>query len=136
MTTFEGPIKSIPYNSELIYGFLSDFNNFEALIPSEKITNWKCSEDTCSFHMEGIGQIGLKIINKEPNKTIKYTADGQTPFHFFLWIKLKETAINDTKIKLTIKAELNLLLKSIVSKHVNKFLEVVTNAIAKYPYQI
>ena len=40
----------------------------------------------------------------------------------------------DTRVKLTIKADLNPMLKMVVTTPVNKFLEVVTSAIATYPY--
>ena len=134
MTTFEGPVKAIPHGSEVVFGFLSDFNNFEALLPPEKVTNWESDGDSCRFAVEGIGELGLRIIEKEPYKTIKFSADGKTPFDFFLWVQLKEVNQGDTRVKLTIKAELNPMLKMVVTGPVNKFLTVVTDGIAAYPY--
>ncbi|TCO10568.1 SRPBCC family protein [Natronoflexus pectinivorans] len=136
MTKFEGPIRTIPHSSNVVFNFLSNFDHFESLLPPEKVTNWHSAGDTCRFTIEGIGDIGLKIIEKEQGKTIKYTADGKTPFNFFLWVQLKEITENETKVKLTIKADLNPMLKMMVSSHVEKFLDVVTDAIVKYPYQI
>jgi carbon monoxide dehydrogenase subunit G len=135
MTTFEGPVKSIPHSSDLVFTFLSDFNNFEALLPPDKVTGWVSTGDTCRFSIDGIGEIGLKIIEKEPHKTIKYTADGKTPFNFFLWVQLKEVSVEETKVKMTIKADLNPMLKMIVTDPVTKFLDVVTDAIVNYPYK-
>ena len=34
------------------------------------------------FNIEGVGQAGLKIIEKEPFKLIKITSDGKSPFSF------------------------------------------------------
>ncbi len=134
MTTFEGPVKAIPHQSEVVFGFLSDFNNFEALLPPDKFSNWESDGDSCRFTVEGIGELGLRIIEKAPFKTIKFSADGKTPFDFFLWIQLKEKGVDDTRVKLTIKAELNPMLKMMVTGPVNKFLTVVTDGIAAYPY--
>lgn len=135
MTQFESAIKSIPHPSGVVFDFLSDFNNFEHLIPRDKITDWQSTGDTCRFKVQGIGELGLKIIEKTPGSTIKYTADGKTPFNFFLWVQLKEVESNDSRLKLTLRADLNPMLKMIVSEPAKKFLEVLANAIAAYPYQ-
>ncbi|WP_026474594.1 SRPBCC family protein [Alkaliflexus imshenetskii] len=135
MTTFEGPIQTIPHSSDVVFSFLSDFNNFESLLPAGKVSGWESTGDTCRFNVEGIGEIGLRIVDKDAPKAIKYTADGKTPFNFFLWVQLKQVADADTRVKLTIKADLNPMLKMVVTAPVNKFLEVVTGAIASYPYQ-
>jgi carbon monoxide dehydrogenase subunit G len=136
MTTFEGPVKAIPHGSDVVFGFLSDFNNFEALLPPDKISNWESDGDSCRFTVDGIGELGLRIIEKIPYKTIKFTADGKTPFDFFLWVQLKETGVGDSRVKLTIKAELNPMLKMVVTGPVNKFLTLVTEGIAAHPYSV
>jgi carbon monoxide dehydrogenase subunit G len=134
MTTFEGPVKAIPHQPDVVFGFLSDFNNFEALLPPDKVSNWVSDGDSCRFTVDGIGELGLRIIEKEPFKTIKFSADGKTPFDFFLWVQLKEVGAGDTRVKLTIKAKLNPMLKMVVSGPVNKFLTLVTDGIATHPY--
>ena len=45
------------------------------------------------------------------------------PYKFFFWIQLKEMAQNDTKIKLTIKAKLNPLIKSAANKPLQTFID-------------
>nr|WP_321407296.1 SRPBCC family protein [uncultured Carboxylicivirga sp.] len=135
MTTFESDIKKSTYSSEIIFNFLADFDHFGDLIPKDKITNWQSNGDSCRFTIDPVGEVGLRIIEKEEFKTIKYTAEGKTPFNFFLWIQLKEVAEDDTRIKLTIKADMNPMIKMVASKPINKFLEVLSDAIAKHQYQ-
>ena len=65
---------------------------------------------------------------------IKYTAEGKTPFNFFLWIQLKEVAEDDTRVKLTIKADMNPMIKMMASKPIKKFLGVLVEAIANHQY--
>lgn len=136
MNHFESPVKSIPHSSDVVFEFLSSFDHFEDLLPRDKISNWVSTGDTCRFNVQGIGELGLKIIEKNPTQTIKYTADGKTPFNFFLWVQLKDVAENDCRLKITIRAELNPMLELIVSEPVKKFLEVLANAIARYPYPV
>lgn len=135
MTQFESPIKSIPHSSGVVFDFLSDFNSFKNLLPSDKISNWESTADACRFNVKGIGDVGLKIVEKEPSSTIKYTSDGKTPFNFFLWVQLKDIDKDDCRLKLTIRADLNPMLQMVVSDPVNKFLDVMANSIANYPYK-
>ncbi len=135
MTKFESDIKIAPHSQEKIFSFISNFNNFEDLIPQDKIKDWESTEDTCRFKVDGIGEAGLKIIEKEPFKTVKFSTDGKVPFNFFLWVQLKEVADNDTRIKLTLKADLNPMMKMVVAKPINKFLNMLGDSIAGYHYE-
>ncbi len=134
MVKYESKIKKSTSNDVDIYKFISNFNNFEQVIPKDKIQNWQSTEDSCRFSVQGVGEAGLKIIDKEPNKTVKFTSDGKVPFNFFLWVQLKQVAPEDTRIKLTIKADINPMMKMVVSKHIDKFLDVLSEAISSYNY--
>jgi len=134
MTTFESNIKKSSYSSEKIFHFLSDFDHFGEVIPQDKISNWQSFGNSCRFNIDPVGEVGLRIVEKEEPTTIKYTAEGKTPFNFFLWIQLKEVAEDDTRIKLTIKADMNPMIKMMASKPIKKFLEVLSDAIANHKY--
>jgi len=134
MTTFESDIKKATYPAETMFNFLSDFDHFGEVIPKDKISNWQSFGDSCRFNIDPVGEVGLRIVEKEMPKVIKYTAEGKTPFNFFLWIQLKEVAENDTRVKLTIKADMNPMIKMMASKPIKKFLEVLSDAIANHKY--
>ncbi|NOQ26032.1 MAG: SRPBCC family protein [Bacteroidales bacterium] len=109
-------------SEKLIYNFLTDFNNLKSVVPQDKVKDFEATEDTCKFNIEGVGQAGLKIIEKEPNKLIKISSDGKSPFSFFFWVQLKpiEDSENATAIRLTIDANLNPMMKMMVGKHLQK----------------
>ncbi len=132
-TTFESHIGTIHSNDSNIYNFLSNFNNFKNFIPADKIEKFESSEDHCRFSLPNIGELGLRIIDKEPFKTIKVTGDGMANQKFTLWIQLKQVAENDTKIKLTMKSDLNPMIKMIVSKPLQDFLNKLVDAMEKIP---
>lgn len=134
MTTFESDVKKATYPAETMFNFLSDFDHFGEVIPKDKISNWQSFGDSCRFNIDPVGEVGLRIVEKEMPKVIKYTAEGKTPFNFFLWIQLKEVAENDTRVKLTIKADMNPMIKMMASKPIKKFLEVLSDAIANHKY--
>jgi len=90
-----------------IFSLLSDLNNIEKIkdkIPQEKVRDLEFDTDSCRFTVDMVGQIGLRIIEREPPKTIKFAAD-QSPVSFNLWIQLKQVEENDTRIKVTVKAD-------------------------------
>lgn len=109
-------------SDKLIYNFLTDLNNLKSLVPQDKVKDFEATEDTCKFNIEGVGQAGLKIIEKEPYKLIKISSDGKSPFSFFFWVQLKpiEDSENTTAIRLTIDANLNPMMKMMVGKHLQK----------------
>ncbi|TAJ10147.1 SRPBCC family protein [Marinilabiliaceae bacterium JC017] len=131
---FESSIKAIPYPQERIFSFLADFDHFGDLVPKDKISNWSSQGDSCRFTVDGIGEVGLRIVEKELHKTIKYTAEGKTPFNFFLWVQLKEVAESDSRLKLTIKADLNPMLKMVAAGPIKKFLEMLADGMAAHKY--
>ncbi|MGV8827949.1 MAG: SRPBCC family protein [Breznakibacter sp.] len=133
-TTFESSVKSVSYAPESIYNLLCDFNNFSDVIQNQKVKDWESTTDTCRFKVEGVGEVGLRIIDREPFTTIKYTADGKTPFNFYLWVQIKEVARSDSRIKLTIKADMNPMMKMVASQPIQKFLDMLADAIAGHKF--
>ncbi len=134
MTRFESQVKSVPHPASKVYGMLSDFDNFKEILPGDKIKNWESNGDTCRFEVEGVGPVGLKIIEKEQNKTVKYTADGKVPFNFFLWIQLKEVDEGESKLKVTLDAHLNPMIKMVAKGPLKKFTGILADGIAEYNY--
>ena len=130
MTEFESKIVAINRKSEEVFRVLSDFRQFTPFIPTDKLEGWAAEEDSCSFSVKGLGQTGLKIIDKEPFKTVKITGDGKLPFEFFLWIQLNEVAPNDTRMKLTLKADLNMMLKMMLEKKLEEGINTMAEGIA------
>ncbi|MDR0230679.1 MAG: SRPBCC family protein [Dysgonamonadaceae bacterium] len=137
MTEFVSEIKTIPHNEADIFEMLSDLSNLERMkdkIPQEKISDFTFDKDSCSFSVSPIGKIKFSIVEREPNKTIKFKAD-ESPIDVTMWIQLKQVDENDTKLKLTLKAELNPFIKPMVSKPVQEGINKVADVLAAMPYK-
>jgi hypothetical protein len=137
MTEFVSEIKTLPHSQEKVYAILSDMTNLEKIkekIPHDKIEDFSFDKDSCSFSVSPVGKIRFSIVDREPPKTIKFTAD-QSPVEVNLWIQLKEVAENDTKLKLTIKASLNPFLKPMLSKPLQDGINKVADILASVPYE-
>lgn len=136
MAEFVSEIKTIPYTDADIYAVLSDLNNLELAkdrIPQDKIKNFSFDSDSCSITVDPVGQIKFVVIEREPNKTIKFQAE-QLPFDVKMWIQLKAVEGGLTKMKLTIKADLNPFVKPMVSKPLQGGLDKVAEVLAELPY--
>ena len=131
MIKLESKIGKINSAEETAYNFLSNFNNFKKFIPEDKIQNWEATEDSCHFTIEGIGETGMRIIEKEPFKLIKIAGEESGKLDFNFWIQLKQVAESDTKIKLTIQAKINPMFQPLVRKPLQNFLDTLVDHIEK-----
>lgn len=136
MTEFVSEIKQIPQNDERIYAMLSDLSNLERIkdrIPQDKIKDFEFDSDSCSFSVSPVGKITFQIVDREPCKTIKFQATN-SPVPLFLWIQLKQVQEMDTRMRLTVRAELNSFLKPMVSKPLQDALDKISTVLASLPY--
>lgn len=119
MTTYESEIKTISSSEEVVFDILGNLNNLSKVADNkavgDKIKDLQYDTDSCSFAVEGFGRVGFRIIEREPFKTIKLEAEN-TPVPINVWIQLKQVADNDTKMKLTLKAELPAMIKMMLDK--------------------
>ncbi len=121
----ESKIGKVNKNSEIVYNFLSDFNNFTKLIPKDKVEDWNATSDFCSFKVEKAGRMSLKIIEREPNKLVKIANGEDSPYQFFFWVQIIEKEPNDTRIKLSIKAKLNPIVKAVAKNPLQNFVDTM-----------
>jgi hypothetical protein len=137
MTEFTSEIKTLPHNQQTIYEVLSDMDNLEKIkdkIPTDKVQDFTFDRDSCSFSVSPIGKLKISIIDREPPKTIKFAAD-QAPVDVNMWIQLVPVTENETKMKLTVKANLNPFLKPMLSKPLQEGIDKVAAILTALPYE-
>ena len=131
MKTFESDKVIINNSSENIFNFLSDFNNFEKLMP-EQIANWQATENSCSFTIQGMADIGMKIQEKIPYSKIVIVPDGKVPFTFELVCSLKNISSEKTETQLIFYADLNPVLSMMASKPLQNFVNILGGKLKEY----
>ena len=134
MTTYESDVKTISSNEEVVFGVLSDLNNLSKFKDNpalkEKAKEMEFDTDSCSFAVEGFGRIGLRIIEREPYKTIKFATDN-APVQANLWIQLKHATESTTHMKLTLKADIPMMIKMMVDKKLQEGINGIADVLAK-----
>jgi len=136
MTEFTSEIKTILHNEADIFNMLSDLSNLERMkdkIPQDYFSDFTFDKDSCSFSINPVGKVNFLIVEREPNKTIKFKADG-SPVDVTVWIQLKQVGENDTKMKLTVKADLNPFIKPMVFKPIQEGINKVADVLAAIVY--
>ena len=99
----------------------------------DKIKEFSFDADFCTFKVDPFGTIAIRVIEREPFKTIKLESE-KSPMHFTIWIQLQEVAIDDTRLKLTFKADIPFMFKGMVSKPLEDGIKKVAEALANLPY--
>ncbi|MBC8592246.1 SRPBCC family protein [Oscillospiraceae bacterium N12] len=136
MTKFESSVKVIPYGQERVYNKLADLSNLEAIkdrLPEDKVKDISFDTDTLSFSVAPVGQLTLKIIDREPDKCIKFeTVNSPLPFN--MWIQIAPVAVEECKLKITIGMELNPFMKTMVQKPLQEGLEKMADMLSMINY--
>lgn len=136
MAEFVSDIKTILHNDADVYTILSDLNNLELVrdrIPEDKIKEFSFDKDSVTITVDPVGKVKFNVVEREPNKTIKFESE-QLPFTLTMWIQLVSKGEADTKMKLTLKADLNPFIKPMVSKPLQQGLDKVADTLAQLPY--
>ncbi len=125
MTKIKSNKVSINNTGKSIFSFLSDFNNFEKLMP-EQVINWKSTADTCSFTIKGMADLAMRIKSKSEFSEINYVSDGNAPFGFTLHCFLAENG-NQTNVQIILNADLSPMLKLMAVRPLQNFINLLVN---------
>ena len=136
MSKFESSVKQIPYPVENVYRNISDLNNLERVrdrIPEDKLQEFQFDSDSVQVSVAPVGTIKLRIIEREENKCVKFETE-QSPIPFNLWIQVLPVSDTESKMKVTVKADIPFMLKGMVSGPLQDGVEKIADALAQIPY--
>lgn len=134
---YESKIQSIPAPVDKVYPVLSNMMNLERvrdLIPADKVQEMDITEDAVKFKVDGLAQkVTIRIVDKMENDTIKFGLDNM-PVAGNFWIQLKEVAPNDTRVKLTVKADIPVFFRMMIEKKLQQGLDDAAVMLTQFPY--
>ena len=131
MEKYESKQQQILKPVSRIYPFIS---RFDMLTPAlqDKVEEWQADEDSCSFKVKGF-KVSLRIVERVENKHIKISCDdaaGGVPIDFSFWIQLHEVSDMDTRIRLVLHAELNMMMRMMVGGKIQGGLDKAVEGLA------
>jgi hypothetical protein len=134
---FESSVKMIPYPQEAVYRNISDLRNLEKVrdrVPEDKVNDFSFDEDTVSLNVQPVGELKMRICEREEPKCVKFET-VQSPVPFNVWIQVLPVDENTSKMKVTVKAELNPFIKGMVSGPLQDGVEKIADALAQIKYE-
>ena len=137
LTKYESEVKIIPQAQTVVYERFSDLNNLGTLkerlndpevqaklseqVPADKMGESKKYAEGMTFDTDSmqisspLGQITLRIVEREEPKCIKFASEG-APVQLFVWIQLLPHSVYESKMRVTVGAEVNFFMKGMVAK--------------------
>lgn len=136
MTKFESSVKQIPYPVEDVYRNISDLSNLERVrdrVPQDKLQDFQFDSDSVQVSVSPVGTIKLRICEREENKCVKFETE-QSPMPFNLWIQVLPITASESKMKVTVKADIPFMLKGMVSGPLQDGVEKIADALSQIPF--
>ncbi|MEO8589322.1 MAG: hypothetical protein ABI432_08150 [Flavobacteriales bacterium] len=130
MTRIESKEVEIAKPAQELYDFLQDMNNFQQLLPQDRISEWKSDGTSCSFKVQGAATIGLQLDGGTPPELLKLKATERSPFPFSLDVHMKENG-GVTTVSQIFEADLNPFIKMMVEKPLKNLFDHIADRMAK-----
>ncbi len=146
MEKYTSEVKYISHNQQTVYNHLSNFENLSGYlnsglidkitrqIPQVKITDFQSDRDSCQFKISGFGVAKIQIVNRTPHNTIKVQNSGALPLSFTFWIQLLSVDDNQTKMRLTLHADMNPMIKMMAGNRLQEGINQLAGTLANLPY--
>ena len=147
LNKYVSDVKLVDQNQQVVFNFLSNFENLSTYlnsgliekitekVPQIKITDFESDKDSCKFKITGIGLAEIKIVNREPFKTIKVESSGGLPVSFTFWIQLLPVDQYQTKMRLTLHVEMSMMIKMMAGDKLKEGINQLADTLSKLPYQ-
>lgn len=129
MEKYESKQQQILRPVSQIYPLISDFSLLTPAV-ADKVEEWQATADSCSFKVKGF-TVKLRMVEKVANKHVKIQGDeGGLPVDFSFWIQLHEVSEQDTRIRLVLHAELNMMMRMMLGCKLQKGLDTAVEGLA------
>ena len=154
MAKYESKIKQINAPVERVYTTLSNLENLRPLLDNiqnneavkekireagqdpaqlERLKDVTLTEDRIAFPAPMVGEVALTVVEREENKCIKFQTE-QSPVEANLWIQVLPVTDTTSKMRLTIKADLNPMMKMMIGSKIENGLDQFAEMLARIPY--
>ena len=98
---------------------LCDLNNYQSLLPKDKINSWQSSNNFCIFSIQKA--YTLEIVKESyDNDQILLKSGDKSQFKFRIKIKIQKRSTNSCTVQIICEANVNPLLKVMVGKPLNE----------------
>lgn len=109
-----------------LFDFMGDFHNFKHLLPDDKIENFECTSEQCSFGIKGLVPLTIKIKDKTPKSKITFETSGLAKFVFTLHIHL----LPEQQTNVQLEGDMNPFIKVMAEKPLSDLVNTMASKLA------
>ncbi len=132
----ENSVKNIPHPQEMVYRVLSDLNNLEIVVnrfAENEINKLEYTDETVSFSIPGVGVVMFRIVEKEPERKIKFVSDNSF-IPLSLAVLIEQVDEFSSTLTLSITADINMIMAGMIRKPLKEGVEKLAQILAQIPY--
>ena len=109
-----------------LFDFMGDFTNFKHLLPDDKIDNFECTTEQCSFGIKGLMPLTIKIKEKHPKSKITFETTGLAKFVFILHIHLLQNQTTNVQLE----GDMNPFIKVMAEKPLTELINTMATKLS------
>lgn len=151
VSKFESEVKIIPQVQQVVYNRFADLNNLASLkerlndpevqaklaeeVPADKLGDLRSYTEGMTFDTDSLtiasplGQITLRIVERDEPKCIKFASEG-APVQLYVWVQLLPHGEMESKMRVTVGAEVNFFMKGMVAKPLQQAADGLANILS------
>lgn len=154
MAKYESSVKQVNAPVERVYSVISDLERLRPVIEMaqnnemikeklretgqdpaqlEKLKDMNLTSDRVSFPAPMVGEVAVAIIEREENKCVKFETE-KSPIDANLWIQVLPVTDTTSKMRVTLKADLNPMMKMILGSKLEKGIDQFADMLCMLPY--
>lgn len=154
MAKYESKVKQINAPVQNVYAMLSNLENFRPMLEGLKdnemireklleagqdpaqldsLKDVSLTADRIAFPAPMVGEVALRIVDLEENRCIKFQTE-QSPVEANLWIQVLPVTDCTSKLRLTLKADLNPMVKMMIGSKIEKGIDAFADMLAMMQY--
>lgn len=151
LAKYESEVKIVPQSQSVVYSRFDDLNSLSAIkdrlsdptvqqklseqVPADKLDELRKYAQGLSFEADAIhiaspmGNITLRVVEREVPKCIKFASEG-SPVQLYVWIQLLPHGAYESKLRVTVGAEVNFFMKGMVAKPLQQAADGLANMLS------
>jgi carbon monoxide dehydrogenase subunit G len=134
MLKIESKTGLVKGSQEAVYHYITDFRNFDHMLPADRLRNLKVSDDTIRFGIDGLGTVGLKISEKKPCSQLTVTATDDSSADFTFRFHIVSLSDQESEVKLVLQANLNMFLEMMAKGPLQQFVDLMIDKLAQVEF--
>jgi len=114
-----------------IFKMASNCQNFVHYM-TDHVKDVCATEDSCTFTIENMAKVTLKILEKKPDSSIRFVAENDKNIPFFLDLNFNVISENETDVEAHLDMDIPLILTPMLQKPLQHFMETLSEKLKNY----